>query len=380
LGKKLLLFGLLFVLLSSVSPISASTEDKAWTELIFYQEEQIDSRMDIFDVFLELDDSAIILKGEVSSSSIVKPFMDRLGEKFTDYEIVDETTYVSGLGFAMVGEKFIDLLSEPGGDSVVTQLIFGDPVQILEKEGDWAKIQGPDLYLGWARLTNLIPFEDGEFTIWRRGDFYLVDADSTGIYESSDTESNVISQLVHGSRLHIIEEDNSWSRVFLPGAIDGWVETEKIKPENEAFDPTGEDIIEVAKKYMGTPYLWAGTHIEGADCSGYIQRVLAVSGIYYPRDSDQQFYFSEEISREEMKRGDLIFFSTYREGPSHLGIYLGNYEFIHASSGSGEVIIHSMDPQDDNYNHTLHSSFLAGARINRNFDFLAPWLDPDMGQ
>ncbi len=359
--------------------MAEADEVEAWNILIFYQNKHVDNRMDVFNVDLEYEDESIVLTGEVSRLDLIHPLKEELEEHFPEKTIINHTELVTGIGYGLVGEKFISVKAGPGGDSDVTQLIFGDPVHILKKEGDWLRIQGPDLYLGWVNEEGILPMGEEELGSWREGNFFIVYSEKTLLYSGPDSSEREITEIIHGSRLRIIEEKDSWSQVFLPGDLEGWVATDDLVPERETQTVDVESIISVAKKFLGTPYVWAGTHIEGTDCSGFIQRVLAVNGIYYPRDSDQQYIFSDQIDREKMTRGDLVFFLTYRKGPSHLGIYLGDGDFIHAGSGAGKVIIESLDPESENYNARLDNGFLGPAKIRENFEFLAPWVRSNEG-
>jgi cell wall-associated NlpC family hydrolase len=101
-----------------------------------------------------------------------------------------------------------------------------------------------------------------------------------------------------------------------------------------------DKLINTAKAYLGTPYVWGGTNTSGFDCSGYTQFVFRESGIILPRQTTDQYVTGTKVSSPSV--GDLVFFETYKEGPSHVGIYIGNNEFIHAGSTRG-VEISSMN-------------------------------------
>lgn len=97
-------------------------------------------------------------------------------------------------------------------------------------------------------------------------------------------------------------------------------------------------IINSSLNYIGVPYVFGGTTPSGFDCSGFTSYVFANAGIYLPRTADAQFDAGMPISKSELRAGDLVFFQTYTWGASHVGIYLGDNQFIHASSSRGVVI------------------------------------------
>lgn len=101
-------------------------------------------------------------------------------------------------------------------------------------------------------------------------------------------------------------------------------------------------MIDFAKQYLGVPYVWAGRSPGGFDCSGFIYYVFDNMGVSVPRMADGQFEVGLPIPRNELQPGDLVFFSTYEPGPSHVGIYVGNEQFLHASSGAGHVTVTPM--------------------------------------
>ena len=98
-------------------------------------------------------------------------------------------------------------------------------------------------------------------------------------------------------------------------------------------------VVSDAMNYMGVPYVFGGnTPSSGFDCSGYVRYVFANAGIYLPRTADVQYNCGYAVSTSELAPGDLVFFETYCPGPSHVGIYVGDGNFIHASSSRGVTI------------------------------------------
>jgi peptidoglycan DL-endopeptidase LytE len=108
-------------------------------------------------------------------------------------------------------------------------------------------------------------------------------------------------------------------------------------PVNNAPTDQVTKLINNAKSLIGTPYLWGGTTPAGFDCSGYIYYVFNQSGIQIPRTSAEGYY-SRSYYVSTPQPGDLIFFeNTYKQGISHMGIYLGNNQFIHADSSGVRI-------------------------------------------
>lgn len=97
-------------------------------------------------------------------------------------------------------------------------------------------------------------------------------------------------------------------------------------------------IATTAKSYLGTPYAMGGTSRSAIDCSGFTMQVFSSYGIKLPRTADVQFNVGSKVGRGQEQPGDLVFFETYLPGPSHVGIYLGGGQFIHASSSRGVTI------------------------------------------
>ncbi|MGE0495387.1 MAG: NlpC/P60 family protein [Vulcanimicrobiota bacterium] len=101
-------------------------------------------------------------------------------------------------------------------------------------------------------------------------------------------------------------------------------------------------LLKSCRSYMGVPYVWGGESPGGFDCSGYVQYVFSKHGVRLPRTADIQFNVGERVKRGQERPGDLVFFETYAPGASHVGVYLGNDYFIHASSAQGAISVSSL--------------------------------------
>lgn len=100
----------------------------------------------------------------------------------------------------------------------------------------------------------------------------------------------------------------------------------------------GRELILQSMDLVGTPYRWGGTTENGFDCSGMIQYLYKNAlNVNIPRTSRQMAEASRKISPKKLKSGDLVFFNTSGRGISHVGLYIGNGEFIHAPTSSGTI-------------------------------------------
>lgn len=98
-------------------------------------------------------------------------------------------------------------------------------------------------------------------------------------------------------------------------------------------------VIGLARRFLGTRYRWGATGPGAFDCSGFLQYVYARAGVVLPRTTEEMYQAGKSVPPGQLLPGDMVFFTTYRRGPSHAGIYLGEGLFIHASSGYGSVTI-----------------------------------------
>lgn len=107
----------------------------------------------------------------------------------------------------------------------------------------------------------------------------------------------------------------------------------------------GHKLAAKALSYQGVPYRWAGMTSRGMDCSGLVSRVLKDTGVKAPHNAAALSKLGVPVSYKDLQRGDLVFFKTRGHRIGHVGVYLGDDRFVHASSGTGRVVVTSLsDP------------------------------------
>jgi LysM repeat protein len=115
--------------------------------------------------------------------------------------------------------------------------------------------------------------------------------------------------------------------------------------------------VRVAKTFLGVPYRLGGATMRGIDCSAFVKKVYEIFGVALPRTAREQSCVGRPIGQDELEEGDLVFFQASRARRTHVGIYIGNGEFVHASSWNKEV---KVDHLNKPY---FHQRFLRGVRI-----------------
>jgi cell wall-associated NlpC family hydrolase len=183
-----------------------------------------------------------------------------------------------------------------------------------------------------------------------------ITGDRVNIRKDASTSAAKIVTVTRGRVADVLLQKNGWYKVKFMGGTIGWVHGDFVKATTpDAKDPVAaqpsaktvsggaSDLISTAKEQIGVRYSWGGTSRGGFDCSGFVQFVFSKHGVSLPRTSISQSGTGSKVAKSDLIPGDLVFFAT-RGGSrvSHVGIYIGNGNFIHASSGGGHVRIDAL--------------------------------------
>jgi len=116
--------------------------------------------------------------------------------------------------------------------------------------------------------------------------------------------------------------------------------------------------VRVAKGFLGAPYRLGGSSVRGLDCSAFVKKIYEFFDVNLPRTAKEQARVGMHVSRDELKEGDLVFFNTRRRAYGHVGIYIGNNEFVHAAAGRARMV--RIDTLDKPY---YNKRFVKAVRI-----------------
>lgn len=115
--------------------------------------------------------------------------------------------------------------------------------------------------------------------------------------------------------------------------------------------------VRVVKTFLGVPYRLGGSTLKGIDCSAFVKKIYEIFNIHLPRTTREQFCIGKWIEKDKLEEGDLVFFKTRRVTNAHVGIYIGENKFVHASSRNKEVKVDNLDAP------YFNSRFLRGVRV-----------------
>jgi len=251
---------------------------------------------------------------------------------------------------------------------LVSQVMMGTPLKVLDFRDKFYQVQTPENYLGWLDAKGLELLAEKELQAWKKAHRYFFNNISGYAYDDSGKTSEIVCDLVLGDLFEAEESDNGFLKITLPDGRIGYVPQADCISFEEwvSLEPDVEAVISFAKRMMGFPYLWGGASSKAVDCSGFTKLMYYTQGLILARDASQQVKYGEPIDishKDNLEKGDLLFFGSSAERPGHVGIHLGNGDFIHSS---GRVHISSIIP--GNPKHDPNRNFVAARRILTSLD------------
>jgi len=298
-------------------------------------------------------------------------------EQEDEEESKEEASLPSGVkkGIAFITGSGLRLRSKAStNSSIVDSANKKEVAVVVSKEGDWYKVIY-DLQEGYMHSDYL----NVKTTANAELGYGKFNANGVNVRKDASTSSSSLTKGSKGDKAYIIGIKDGWYRIIY-GDVIGYVrsdylnltevpyenkssskspkfyrggESTGVEPSPEALKGsssgnvsssestgkvTGAQIVAKAEQYLGVPYEWGGTDPSGFDCSGFVYYVFRSLGINISRTQATMYKQGTPVSKDELKPGDLVFFqNTYKEGISHVGIYVGDGQFIHSPS-SGKVV------------------------------------------
>ncbi len=236
---------------------------------------------------------------------------------------------------------------------------YGDNVVIIRESGDFYLVDY-NLQIGYM-AKEYITFKERENV--ELGDGRVIEP-SVNLRASPDATSEQLAQLSYGETANIIGFNCGWYKVEYAG-LTGYIRSDLLELTEKPAANSGtagaqtpsvaEQLVTIAKNYLGYPYVWGGTSPGGGfDCSGFTQYVYAQLGYSLNRTAAQQLQNGSAVTG--LAVGDLVFFNnTYstNAAASHVGIYIGSNQFIHAADGGVKIT---------DLSHPFYASRYVGAR------------------
>jgi len=245
--------------------------------------------------------------------------------------------------FGICNLAIVPVRSEPSDRSeIVTQLLFGEHIEILERQNQWSKIKIQfDDYEGWVDSKQYQIISEANYN-QLSNEAIILNAD---LIDYITAPNNLLLPIPLGASLSFLNNSEINTSNF---DFEG-TKTSGVKPKNA--------LIATAFMYLNAPYLWGGKTPFGIDCSGFTQMVYKLNGYKIHRDASQQALEGEPLSFiEESEVGDLAFFDNEEGNIIHVGIIMDNNYIIHAS---GKVRIDRLDhlgiynPETNKHTHKL---------------------------
>ena len=254
--------------------------------------------------------------------------------------------------------------------SVITTLANGTKVTVVSTSGDWSKITCGNTtgYVSSKYLSNSASSSDNNSSTETSVTKYVNSSSGLNVRKGPSTSYSVITTLANGTQVTVKSTSDGWSKIT-SGSVTGYVSSQYLsstKPStgsstgdstSSSTSTSASKVVAFAKTLLGKPYVWGAQGPNGFDCSGFTYYVFKNSaGITLPRTSSEQSKYGTAVSKSNLKAGDLVFFDTVGANNgvvTHVGLYIGDGQIIHAASGQGKVVINN-----------LNSSYYVNAYVN----------------
>ena len=339
-----------------------------------------DKRVALWNITVMEDQDTIKIIGEVdntaTNNAICEVFKNNFLNVTTSIDVLP-TTRDEQIVTGLINNSVANLRSNPRHSAeIATQALLGTPIRILKRDGDWYLIQTPNKYIAWIDAPALVRINKEKLKWYKQSKKIVYNSQYGFSYSKPDVNSQVVTDLVLGCILPVIETKRKYYKVEYPDGRTAWVKKDEFLDFEElaAKELDEKSLVETAKKFNGIPYLWGGTSSKAIDCSGFTSTVYFMNGTVLQRDASQQTKYGKEITTtyeySQLRPGDLLFYGrpasdSLPERVTHVALYMNDGEFIHAS---GKVRINSINSTHSNFISTYPPRFIRANRVKGYFD------------
>lgn len=263
-------------------------------------------------------------------------------------------TSTTGTAGTVKCSSSVNLRSEANtSSSILAELKNGTAVTVVSTANGWCKVNcsGKTGYIKQDYVSTTGSASNN--TSASTGSAAVVKCSSTVNFRSAaSTSSTVLGELKNGTAVTVLSTSNGWSKVSYAGTT-GYISADylvtassgtAINPSNTAasvsISAKRQSVLNYAAQFLGVPYVYGGSTPSGFDCSGFTSYVFKNTVGSIPRVAQAQYDATTRVSRDDLLPGDLVFFGSSTSSISHVGIYVGSNQFIHAPS-TGDVVKYS---------------------------------------
>jgi gamma-D-glutamyl-L-lysine dipeptidyl-peptidase len=335
-----------------------------------------DKRTAIFSVIAIPEKASIVLRGEVNNSDAKNELFKLLETKkntYIDSIVVLPQSQLGEQSYGIITVSVANMRSEPTESAeLVSQVLMGNIVRLWKMKNGYYLAQSPDMYLGWIESGQLQRVDSKDANTWMNSKKIFVKKYYEFVRQHTDAESFPVCDVTGGAVLKKFETNGDWVKVGLADGRSGFLPINSVinfEDWGKSLTPIADNIERTGKYLLGVPYLWGGTSTKGVDCSGFTKTVYLLNGQQLSRDANQQAEEGKSVEAgvnfENLKKGDLLFFGRKAENGktehiAHVGLYLGNKDYIHSS---GKVRINSFDPNSPIFDEPNLKRFVRARRM-----------------
>lgn len=263
---------------------------------------------------------------------------------------MEETVVYAGKAgnLALISGDTVNLRAGASVDADVLATLDQDAaVTLVEPDEEWTLVTWGDVngYISSQYLT-----VNGVALVDPQG---IVTGDCVNVRATPSTDGGIITKVYAGQRLELISLLDGWYTVCLENGV-GYISADYLRPYAPGGSDIGQDVVELALSYLDVPYVYGGASPKGFDCSGFTMYIFSQFGYSLPHSATSQWNSSGEyVERDDLQPGDLVLFCdpsrSNGKACSHVGIYIGDNEFVHASSGSSGKRVRISGLDEDYY-------------------------------